>query len=284
MQAMHRMPTISKMTFLSRVQTTMIDITIDIETIPDQAPGALDKFLSEAFDNFKAPSTLTKEQAAAELGITDKDAIKFTSKDSMIAQWVEHFRAQKAPEAAEQAWRNTALNGSKGELAVIGFAISDEPARTFQRVDLHASSEVDLLGEFFSCIAKEISRYNSHKTAVRLVGHNIEAFDMRFMFQRAVIRQARPTLNLNMSRYSENLFDTMTAWAGHQGRISLANLCEALNIPSPKNDIDGSKVWDYVQAGRINEVAAYCARDVEATRSAFWRMTFRDQLAIAQAA
>lgn len=263
----------------------MIDITIDIETIPDQTPGALDKFLAEAFDNFKAPSTLTKEQAAAELGLTDKDTIKFTSKDSMIAQWVEHFRQQKAPEAAEQAWRSTALNGSKGELAVIGYAINGEPAYTFQRADLHASSEIDLLGEFFSCMAKEISRHNSHKTAVRLVGHNIEAFDMRFLFQRAVIRQVRPTLNLNMSRYSDNLFDTMTTWAGHQGRISLAGLCEALGIPSPKDDIDGSKVWDYIQAGRIDEVAAYCAKDVQATREAFWRMTFQNQIqAIEQAA
>lgn len=252
----------------------MMNITIDIETIPNQTPGALDKFLAEAFDNFKAPSTLTKEQAAAELGITDKDAIKFTSKDSMIAQWVEHFREQKAPEAAGQAWRSTALNGAKGELAVIGYAINDEPAATLWRTDLHADSEVDLLHRFFACMAKEIGRHNSNKAAVRLIGHNIEAFDMRFLFQRAVIRQVRPTINLQLGRYSDYLFDTMTAWAGYQGRISLDALCEALGIPSPKNGIDGSLVWDYVKSGRILEVANYCAGDVEATRKVFNRMTF----------
>ena len=107
-----------------------------------------------------------------------------------------------------------------------------------------------------------------------MIGHNIEAFDMRFMFQRSVIRNVRPTLNLNMSRYSDNLFDTMTAWAGYQGRISLDALCKALGIPSPKNGIDGSKVWDAVRDGRIDEVATYCAADVDATREAFLRMTF----------
>ena len=252
----------------------MIDITIDIETIPDQTPGALDQYLVNAAENFSAPSTLTKEQAAIDLGMTNKDEIKFTSKDAMIARWVEHFREQKAPEAAEHEWRKTALNGSKGEIVVIGYAVNSEPAKSLQRVDLTQAGEVDLLQRFFSSIRQDIARNNSHQAGVRLIGHNIEAFDMRFMFQRSVIRNVRPTLNLNMSRYSDNLFDTMTAWAGYQGRISLDALCKALGIPSPKNGIDGSKVWDAVRDGRIDEVATYCAADVDATRQAFLRMTF----------
>ena len=67
----------------------------------------------------------------------------------------------------------------------------------------------------------------------------------------------------------------MQIWAGRGNRIKLAELCEILGIPSPKDGIDGSQVWDYVQSGRIEEVAEYCKKDVIATREAYNRMTFQ---------
>jgi len=41
-------------------------------------------------------------------------------------------------------------------------------------------------------------------------------------------------------------------------------------------DIDGSKVWQYVQDGKIREVAEYCAKDVERTRQIYKRMNFME--------
>ena len=46
-----------------------------------------------------------------------------------------------------------------------------------------------------------------------------------------------------------------------------------LNIEQ-KGDIDGSKVWKAVQDGRIDEVAEYCAKDVERVRAIYKRMNF----------
>lgn len=254
----------------------MLDIVIDIETIPDQRAGALDEFLTEAKDNFRAPSTLTKEQAANDLGLTDKEEIKYTSKDSMLARWVEHFGTTKASEQAEQEWRKTALNGAVGEIAVIGYAIGDLPVASIYRDDLSAESERSMLEQFFQQLEREVLALNGNKFDVRLIGHNLEAFDLRFLFQRSIIRRVRPSVNLNLSRYSDKLYDTMTAWAGYQGRISLDALCKALDIPSPKNGIDGSKVWDFVRDGRIEEVAQYCRDDVKATHQIYRRMTFTE--------
>lgn len=107
----------------------MIELTFDIETVPDQRPGALDSILADTIANFKAPSTLTKEQAAIDLGITSKDDIKFTSKDAMIARWERELVAVKAQEVAEEKWRKTALDGSRGELAVIGWAFAGRAHR-----------------------------------------------------------------------------------------------------------------------------------------------------------
>ena len=61
-------------------------IYLDVETVPDMRHGKRETYIQAARDNFKAPSTLTKEQAAADLGLTDASEIKFTSKDAMLAR------------------------------------------------------------------------------------------------------------------------------------------------------------------------------------------------------
>lgn len=251
----------------------MLDIVIDIETIPDQQEGALEAFIKQEQENFSPPSTLTKEQAAADLGMTDKSEIKFTSKDAMIAMWVERFREEKAPEVAEQKWRKTSFDGSRGEIVVIGFEClgHGEPTTFYRQRD---EPESMLLAVFFEAIQSKLRHANSHGEQLRFIGHNIEEFDLRFLWQRAVINNIEPPCNLTMSRYSERIFDTMTQWAGFGKRISLDNLCKALNVPSPKIGIDGSMVWDYVRDGRILEVAEYCRDDVTATRRCFQKMTF----------
>lgn len=73
----------------------------------------------------------------------------------------------------------------------------------------------------------------------------------------------------------------MTAWAGIGNRISLDKLCRVMGIPTKGSEIgdeiDGSKVWDFVQAGRIADVATYCCGDVERVREIHRRMTFAYQ-------
>ena len=255
----------------------MIELTFDLETIPDQKPGALDDLLLDTILNFKAPSTLTKDQAAQDLGLTDKDEIKFTSKDAMLARWERELAPSKAQEVAEDKWRKTALDGSRGEIAVIGWAFGDEQVNAAHRNMASETSERDLLREFFHDLTDHITMRGGSFRDIKFIGHNIEAFDLRFLFQRSVINGIRPPVSLTPGRYSDNLLDTMTAWAGWQNRISLDNLCKALGIPSPKGNLDGSKVWDYVRDGHIADVAEYCKGDVIATREAYWRMTFYEQ-------
>jgi predicted PolB exonuclease-like 3'-5' exonuclease len=78
----------------------------------------------------------------------------------------------------------------------------------------------------------------------------------------------------NAKSWSESIADTMTMFAGFGNRISLVKLCRVLGIDSPKDGIDGSKVYDYLLDGKVNEVAEYCKRDIEATREAYRRLSF----------
>ena len=49
-----------------------MNVFLDIETIPGQ--GLYEDYLSAELENFKAPSSLTKTQACADLGLTGNDA------------------------------------------------------------------------------------------------------------------------------------------------------------------------------------------------------------------
>jgi hypothetical protein len=245
----------------------MTHVYLDIETLPDMREGALQAFIDDAKENFKAPSTLTKEQAAADLGLTDKDQIKFTSKDAMIAQWVNKFKESKGPELAEQEWRKTALNGASGQVLMIGLAFDDADP-----VVAHASTEAETLAVAFDMIRQGI---DPNRRPV-FIGHNVTGFDLRFIYQRAVITGVQPPLAIPFGArpWDDSVFDTMTQWAGHGNRISLDNLCTALGLPG-KGEIDGSQVYDYWKAGRIAELIAYCADDVHKAREAHRRMTFQ---------
>jgi 3'-5' exonuclease len=69
--------------------------------------------------------------------------------------------------------------------------------------------------------------------------------------------------------WDQNVFDTMTAWAGARGTIGLERLCEALSIESPKGDMAGNQVAAAWAAGEFDRIAAYNRRDVDAVRQVF---------------
>jgi predicted PolB exonuclease-like 3'-5' exonuclease len=108
------------------------------------------------------------------------------------------------------------------------------------------------------------------------VGHNILDFDLRFIYQRSIIKQIKPSREIPFARFrNAPIFDTMQEWS-KWGRehISLDLLSRALGIPSPKEGLDGSKVYPYYCAGRLPEICDYCKRDVETVRQVYRRLTF----------
>lgn len=247
-----------------------MNITIDIETIPDQSQGARESFLDDARTNFKAPSTLTKEQAAKDLGMTDANEIKSTSKDAMIARWEERFASERCEEVGDAAWRKTSFDGGRGQIACVSVAIDDAAPACFWSDDW-ATAEPKILCRMFD----NITTNRGHGDRPCFVGHNV-GFDLRFVWQRAVILGIRPPLwwPANPKPWDSDVaFDTMTQWAGAGNRISLDNLCLALGVPG-KDGFDGSMVWDAVRAGRIAEVAEYCNGDVKRARACYRMMVF----------
>lgn len=232
-------------------------IYLDIETIPGQAPG----LKNEIARGVSPPANYSKPET--------------------IAKW----EAETKPGLIEETWRKTSFAGDRGEVICIGWAVDDAPAETLTRT--LSSPEAWLLGEFFGAVHRAIEA--SHGRVPRWVGHNVRDFDLRFLYQRAVVLGLRPPFALphDARPGSEFVFDTMTAWAGWGGRVSLARLCTALGLPAKGSEIgeeemDGSRVWDMVKAGRLDDVAEYCRGDVERVRLLHHRLNFdmpRDDVA-----
>jgi 3'-5' exonuclease len=112
------------------------------------------------------------------------------------------------------------------------------------------------------------------------IGHNILDFDLRFIYQRSIIHQIKPSRDLPFVRFrNAPIYDTMQEWS-KWGRehVSLDTLSKALGIPSPKETLDGSKVYPYYRAGKLAEIIEYCKRDVDSTRQVYRRLTFTDGL------
>lgn len=244
-------------------------IFIDIETIPNQDPNALSALIEATKADFHAPSDLSKEQAAKELLEAGYSVGKYDTKPTVIKQWEEVFANQKAPEVAEKAWRKTALNGGYGQIYCIGVAMGYKEPFVIQK-----DNEKEMLQCLFAKINEALKELHSHHGSTVFIGHNVE-WDLRFLYQRCVIQGVEPTVELIHSKYSPHVFDTMQTWAGFGNRISLDELCQILNIPTPKQGIDGSQVWDFVQQGKGQEVMEYCRRDVAAVQAIYRRMTYQ---------
>jgi len=108
-----------------------------------------------------------------------------------------------------------------------------------------------------------------------IVGHNIIGFDLPFIFQRCLANKiaARPFVNLGEYNV-RGVFDTMRGWwLGGRNRVGLDDLAWALGFESSKtSDVEGSKVFDLYQAGRLAEIREYNLNDVRVTRKVYERM------------
>lgn len=108
-----------------------------------------------------------------------------------------------------------------------------------------------------------------------LVGHNIIGFDLPFVFQRCLAHSLHARPFVNLSEYNvRGVFDTMHRWwLGAKRFVSLDDIAWALGIESSKtSDVEGSKVFDLYQAGKLDLIREYNLNDVRVTRKVYERM------------
>ncbi len=118
-------------------------------------------------------------------------------------------------------------------------------------------------------------KYNS--TEHYLCGHNGKEFDFPYIARRSLINGIKLPVLLDIAGskpWEIKHLDTMELWkfGDYKHYTSLALLTEIFNIPTPKDDIDGSEVGRvYWEEKNIKRIVEYCQKDVLAVAQLFLR-------------
>lgn len=111
-----------------------------------------------------------------------------------------------------------------------------------------------------------------------LCGHNIKEFDIPYICRRMLI-QSVPIPKLidvgNKKPWEIPFLDTLAMWkfGDYKAYTSLNLLTTIFDIPSPKDDMDGSDVHRvFYEENDLPRIATYCEKDVIATAQLYLRL------------
>ncbi|MEP7108763.1 MAG: ribonuclease H-like domain-containing protein [Ferruginibacter sp.] len=146
----------------------------------------------------------------------------------------------------------------------IGYFKKEKDLHQFRVKSLFGQDEKELLQKFVNTINQLEAVHNRWS----FTGHNIKEFDIPFLCRRLLINGLAIPAYLdfqNMKPWETNMVDTFQYWrfGDYKNYTSLKLLAAALNVPSPKDDIDGSMVGDvYWKENDLQRIAIYCQKDV----------------------
>lgn len=134
-------------------------------------------------------------------------------------------------------------------------------------VKSYSGEEKSLLTDFLKLNANILSKI----PGATYCGHNIKRFDVPFIAKRLAINNLPIPHNFQifkMKNWEIPFLDTGDIWsfgAWQESFASLDLICECLDIPTPKDKMEGKDVGKAYYEGRLNEIVEYCEKDVEAT-------------------
>lgn len=231
-----------------------MNIFIDIETIPDQTDGALDRITEEI--EVKVPSNLTKPDLMKALETSDK----YKTVPELKQDWLDKFGEHERSEQGHKKWLNTALDGDYGQIICI---CTDDDQSKFSMI---SADERALLSEFWVWVGRACKQKPPY-----FIAHNT-SFDLPFIWKRSIINGVKP--NKYFEPYSKRTNTcTMEMWAGYNGRIGLDRLANILGVEGKTEGFCGADIWPAWKEWQHEEIKTYCENDVEVLKNVYKKMT-----------
>ncbi len=181
---------------------------------------------------------------------------------------------QRYPEnfTAEEGYNEAGIFAEFGKIVCIsvGFIHTVGKKRHFKLKSYAGSDEKQLLNAF----AEMLLRWETNPKHT-LCGHNIKEFDLPYIARRMVIQQIPLPKMLQIAGkkpWEITFVDTLELWkfGDFKHYTSLSLLTAVFNIPTPKDDIDGSEVRHvYYEENNVERIATYCEKDVLATAQVY---------------
>ena len=174
--------------------------------------------------------------------------------------WDTIFRFQQT-ENPETLYKKAGIYAEFAKIVCISVGFFND--KTFRVKSFYGEDEKQLLNNFSSLLNEHFNR-KEHL----LCAHNGKEFDFPFLCRRMLINGLPLPKTLNISGkkpWEINHLDTMELWkfGDYKNYTSLNLLATVFNIPTPKDDIDGSDVARvYWENKDLERIATYCQKDV----------------------
>ncbi len=148
----------------------------------------------------------------------------------------------------------------------VGFIYYKQQEKYFRVKSFFGDDEKALLVSFAEMLNRTVLNDDFY-----LCGHNIKEFDVPYIARRMLINGIVLPQVLQIAGkkpWEVKFIDTLELWrfGDYKSYTSLKLLTNIFDIPTPKDDIDGSQVAEvYYETGDVERIAVYCQKDVLAT-------------------
>ncbi len=186
--------------------------------------------------------------------------------DEMQYLWDDKTQYQRGDETAAEFYAKRAgimAEFSKIICISVGFITEEERGlKGFRLKSFYGDNEQDLLIEFAELLESHYSSPNH-----LLCAHNGKEFDFPVIARRMLVNGIRLPKLLNIAGkkpWEIQHLDTMELWkfGDWKNYTSLKLLAAIFNIPTPKDDIDGSQVAEvYWKEKNLPRIVEYCQKD-----------------------
>ncbi|RCH55829.1 3'-5' exonuclease [Mucilaginibacter hurinus] len=184
---------------------------------------------------------------------------------AMQKLWDSKTQNQRKDETPGEFYGRAGIWAEFGKIVCISVGIFTGGANTGLRVKSFSShDEKALLTDFANLLAGQPPN-------LVLCAHNGREFDFPYLCRRMLINGVKHPCQLEITGkkpWEVNHLDTMDLWkfGDYKSYTSLNLLTAIFNIPTPKDDIDGSQVGHvYWVENALDRICTYCQKDVIAT-------------------
>lgn len=168
-------------------------------------------------------------------------------------------------ETAETIYNRAGIYAEFGKIVCIstGFLSENNGKKEFRLKSFYSNNEYELLNSFAQMLNEHFNKDN-----FLLCAHNGKEFDYPYIARRMLINGIKLPKLLNISGlkpWEIKHIDTMEMWkfGDYKSYTSLDLLTTIFNIPTPKDDIDGSMVYKvFYEENNLSRIVEYCEKDV----------------------
>ena len=204
----------------------------------------------------------------------------FNSVDERLQKfWEQKAKYIAADETPEEAYSRAGIHAEFGKIVCIsvGFITYEGSEKNLRLKSFYGDDEKMLLEEFFDLLNNYFNQADH-----LLCAHNGKEFDFPYIARRALVNGLNIPSILDLAGkkpWEVAHLDTLQLWkfGDYKNYTSLGLLTAIFNIPTPKDDIDGSMVNQvYWEEKDVERIKIYCEKDVVALTQLFLRYRNED--------